>query len=132
MIAELLAGFGDVGTSVWNIAGLGRFAVEDRFLSKGIFQELDQAGEFHGFGFAKVKDFIAEFLLGAGDDAGEDVGDVSIIASGRAIAEDRNGLAGLDEGGEFTNGEIRPLARTIDSEEAKDNDIKVVDMMINV
>ena len=89
VIAEFFAGLGDVGAGEGNIAGLRGLAVDDGFFANGFFQKFDEATEFHGLGFAEIEDFVAEFFLGAGDDAGESVGDVGVIARGRAVAENR-------------------------------------------
>src|SRR5580693_1010842 len=51
------------------------------------------------------------------ENPGYHVGDVSVISPRRAIAINRDGLAGFDQRGKFVNGEIGPLARSVNREE---------------
>src|ERR1700683_4622640 len=51
------------------------------------------------------------------ENPGYHIGHVSVIAPRRAIAINREGLSGFDQSGKFVNGEIGPLARSIDCEE---------------
>jgi hypothetical protein len=66
----------------------------------------------------------------AGGDALEDVVDVGVIAARAAVAELVDRLAGVDGFGERMDGEIGPLARTIDGEETQVDRAQAIEVRV--
>ena len=62
VVAQALAGFGDVGAGERHIAGLRGLAVNDCLFAQGRFQQLDEAAQGDSLRLAQIEDFIAEFL----------------------------------------------------------------------
>ena len=58
--------------------------------------------------------------------------DIRIIPPGRAISINRDFLALINQAGEFMNGHLRPLPRTIGRENSQAGDIHPVEMMIRI
>ena len=55
-----------------------------------------------------------------------------VVARRAAVAENRNRLAGVNQAREFVDGQVRPLARAIDREEAQHRHVHFVNMMPRV
>ena len=70
--------------------------------------------------------------MGAGEDPFHGIGDVGVIARGGAIPIDGDWFPGENASGEFMDGQIGPLARTVNGEETKHGDIHPIDMVIDM
>ena len=119
MIAEQTSRFANVSKSLRHVAGLHRQAIDKRAAIEILFQQLDQLVQFDGARFAQIKDLIiARRVINRRAHARNDVVNVSVIAAGRAVSEDRNLLSFIDEAREFVNRQIGPLPRAVNREEA--------------
>src|SRR6266850_966456 len=111
--------FRNIGTGERDITGLRGLPVEDRLFAQGLLEQLDQPAQFYCLRLAQIENFIPEFALRASHNTLENIADVSVIASRRTVAENRDVFPGADQGCKLTNGEVRPLAWTVNREEPK-------------
>ena len=88
--------------------------------------------QWDGLRFAQVENLKTEFLPGAGQDAFQGISDVGVIAGAGAIAENGDGLSGGDQAGEFVNGQVRPLPRTVHGEKAEHRDVQTISVVIGM
>ena len=96
-------------------------------------QQGNQFLEFDSARLAEVED--VEFglvVMHRGDDAVDDVVNISVIATRGAVAENRNWFALADQFGELVNCEIGALSWSVDGEESKANAAQSVEMRISV
>ena len=94
IVAEVLAGLGDVGKGDGHVARLFGENLDEGFFAEGVFECADQFGEGSGLAFAEVEDVEGGALVvESGEDALEDVVDEGVVAPGGAIAELLDGAA---------------------------------------
>src|SRR5690606_30431976 len=117
-VADFLLRKGDIGVGARHVPRLLRLVVQNRLLPYRPLDRLDKFPEAHGAAAAEVVDAVAVVrdVLQAPRDATDNIFDVRVVATGGAIAEEWNRLAGIDEAGEFVNCQVRPLPGAVDGE----------------
>ena len=94
-----------------------------------LLEQRDQVAQGGGLSAAEVDDLVA----GQRDrqrrqHAGEDVVDVRVIAPGGSVAEKGELLSGEHPAGELVDGEVGPLPRAVDGEEAQRDRLQLVEV----
>src|SRR4030095_944017 len=89
IVAELLAGFVNVGAGNRDITRLRRLPVTDGLSVQRLFQQFDDPVQRPGLRLAKVEDLVAELLLRAGHHPIDRVADIGVVTRGRSIAINR-------------------------------------------
>jgi len=133
LVAEEFCGFGDVGPGLGDVAGLFGVLVDDGFFAEGLFDRLYHFGEADGAVVAEVEDFEGGIgVVDGGPDAGEDVFDVGVIASGAAVSEEGDGFPGQDHFSEFVDGKVGALTGAVNGKEAQGDEADVVEFGVDV
>ena len=105
---------------------------DDRLFAERPPEQIDQAEQGRRPRAPQVVNAIAgrgDRLVDGRHHAVDDVVDECIVAAAAAVAEQRNRLARGDRPPELVDGQIRPLARAVDREEAQAGDVEPVKMM---
>src|SRR5688500_19846149 len=98
-----------------------------------LLEEGDQLIQFNGLRLSQIKDLvIARIVVDSGAHSRNDVGDICVVPTGRAISEDWDRAALADQLRKFVNREVRALTRAIDCEEAQAHAANVVEMRVSV
>ena len=131
-VIEQPSGFFNLSKRDRHIAGLVRQAPQNGVPAGKLFEQRDKFAKFDRVRVTKVDDFKAEGPVERGENALHNVGDVRVVAPGRAAAEKINRLAGQNRAREFVDGEVRPLPGTVNSEEPEADDFEPVEVMVDV
>ena len=129
-VAEEVAGLVDVGVGAVDVAGLHgelfNFGGDAEDVGDGVnhFFEADGAVAAEVDNFENV--IVVFQVIARFDDAGDDVGDVGVVAGGRAVAKHGDFFACEHEASELVDGEVGALLGAEDSEKAEHDDIHVV------
>src|SRR6185312_47242 len=108
--------FAYVRVCLGNISGLQRLPINDGVLIKFLFKERDQFSQFNRARLAEVEDLKITFrIINRRARARDDVINVCVVASGGAVAKNRDGLSLADQSSEFMYRQIRPLPSAVNS-----------------
>ncbi len=115
------------------VAGLLFHAVQLGFFAKDLLDGFNQLGERDRAVVTEVDEFVVGLIVVQGtDDAVDGVGDVGVIATGGAVAKDRDRLSGFNQADKFVDREVGPLARAVNGEETEADEADAVEMTVNV
>ncbi len=131
-IPEQIARLGHIGVGDGNVAGLVGQVFDFGDFAQIAFDESDQIQQRGGVAIAEIDNLIADGSECRGANALDDVGDKSVIAFGRAIAELLDRAAFVDRFGKFMNRQIGSLARAVNGEKTQAGNVDAVEMMVDV
>src|SRR5215213_5125922 len=133
VVAEQTARLRHVRVSLRHVAWLRRLTLDEGRAVECFFQKRDQFPQLDGLRLAEVEDFVvARVVINRGAHARDDVVYVGVVAPRRAVAEDGDGAARVNQFGELVNRQVGPLARAVDREEAQAHAPHAVEVRVGV
>src|ERR1017187_10696819 len=93
-------GFGDIGISDGNIAGLIGLMANDGFFAHRVFDSLDHLVQRDGMRVAEIEDLVAAIEVQRGIDTLHRIVDEGVVAAAQSIAEDGDRLSPANHVGE--------------------------------
>ncbi len=131
IVAKKFPRFGDICASKRHVAWLFGKLINPRFFSDGVFNCRDQIFQLYRFAFAKIENVEKRsVVIERRRHALNDVVDVGVIATCRAVTELIDRLARANFLRELVNRQIRPLPRAVDRKETQRDDAHLIKVRV--
>ena len=132
-VAKQLTGFGDIRPGLRDVTGLIGLTVDYGFFAKNLLNRLDHLAQGDGLVVAQIHHLvIAPIVVQGTEDAFDGIGDEGVVPAGRTVAENGDGLSGLDEADEFIDRQVGSLTGAVNGEEAQSEEADAIEVAVNM